>query len=180
MASSTVMEGVEGKRQPVRGHVITPYDKPAQPSPGTFEDSYRSLWPRMVRLAHLLLGSLALAEEIAQEAFVGLWRNIDAVDDLGAYVRRSVVNLSTNARQRRDRESNYVTQIREEFQAPPQVDETWRALAVLPVRQRAALVLRYYEDLSEQAIAEVLGCRPGTVKSLTSRGLARLREELES
>jgi RNA polymerase sigma factor (sigma-70 family) len=54
----------------------------------------------------------------------------------------------------------------------------WRRLQVLPDRQRAALVLRFYEDLSEQRIAEVLGCRPGTVKSLVSRGLQALRGEM--
>jgi len=56
--------------------------------------------------------------------------------------------------------------------------DMWRRLQVLPDRQRAALVLRFYEDLSEQRIAEVLGCRPGTVKSLVSRGLQALRGEM--
>ncbi len=59
-------------------------------------------------------------------------------------------------------------------------DEMWRALQLLPQRQRAAIVLRFYEDLSEAATAEVLHCPVGTVKSLVSRGLARLRSEVTS
>ncbi|HEX2039468.1 MAG TPA: sigma-70 family RNA polymerase sigma factor [Acidimicrobiales bacterium] len=58
------------------------------------------------------------------------------------------------------------------------MDETWDVLRRLPYRQRAVLVLRYYEDLSEAEIADVLDCRPGTVKSAANRALARLREEL--
>jgi RNA polymerase sigma factor (sigma-70 family) len=58
-------------------------------------------------------------------------------------------------------------------------DEMWRALSALPPRQRAVLVLRYYEDLSEQQIAEILGCRPGTVKSQASAALATLRGRLD-
>jgi RNA polymerase sigma factor (sigma-70 family) len=56
----------------------------------------------------------------------------------------------------------------------------WRALGRLSKRQRAAIVLRFYEDLSEFSVAEILGCRPGTVKSLVSRGLEKLREEMVS
>jgi RNA polymerase sigma factor (sigma-70 family) len=61
----------------------------------------------------------------------------------------------------------------------PPVDELRDALASLPMRQRAVLVLRFYEDMSEADIAATLGCRPGTVKSLSSRGLAALRQVIE-
>ena len=62
---------------------------------------------------------------------------------------------------------------------PAEADELFDALAALPSRQRAALVLRFYEDLSEADIAVALGCRPGTVKSLLHRGLAELRKVVE-
>ena len=145
----------------------------------TFDGTYRELWPGLVRLGHLLTGSRALGEELAQEAFVGLLRRPEPVDDPKAYLRRSIVNLATTARRRLSREQRYVSALREDVHLPPEVDETWRLLARLPARHRTVLVLRYYEDLSEAAIADVLGCRPGTVKTLASRGLTRLREEME-
>jgi RNA polymerase sigma factor (sigma-70 family) len=60
----------------------------------------------------------------------------------------------------------------------PELDETWGVLRRLPDRQRMAVVLRFYEDLSEAEIAELLGCRPGTVKSLIHRGLAKVKKEI--
>jgi RNA polymerase sigma factor (sigma-70 family) len=143
------------------------------------EDAYRSHWPGLVRLGHLLTGSRAAGEDLAQEAFVGLLRRTAPVDDPGAYLRRSVVNAALTARARRAREQRFAAGLREDVVLPPEVDETWRALSRLPARQRAVLVLRYYEDLSESDIAAALGCRPGTVKSLASRGLARLRKEID-
>jgi RNA polymerase sigma factor (sigma-70 family) len=132
----------------------------------------------MVRLAHLLVGSPHIAEELVQEAFVKVQRNWASALNPGAYLRTTVVNLCrsyhrTNAR-RRDRLEPVRT-----VHVDPEVDETWRALAVLNPRQRTALVLRYYEDLSIDDIAEVMNTRPGTVKSLIHRGLATLRENLD-
>ena len=143
-----------------------------------FEETYRALWPGLVRLGHLLCGSRALGEEVAQEAFLGLLRRGTPVDEPAAYLRRSVVNLSISARRRQGREQRYVAALREDVQLPPEADEMWQRLVRLPPRQRAVLVLRFYEDLSEAAIAEALGCRPGTVKSLSARGIARLRREM--
>jgi RNA polymerase sigma factor (sigma-70 family) len=149
------------------------------PPPAGLEDAYRSHWPGLVRLGHLLTGSRTAGEDLAQEAFVGLLRRSSPVDDAGAYLRRSVVNAALTARARRAREQRWAATQREDVQLPPEMDETWQALARLPARQRAVLVLRYYEDLSEAQIAAALACRPGTVKSLASRGLARLRKEID-
>jgi RNA polymerase sigma factor (sigma-70 family) len=146
----------------------------------TFDATYRAHWPALARLGHLLAGSRSLGEEVAQEAFLGLLRHGDRVQDPAAYLRPSVVNLSVNLRRRSRREREQLAACREEVLLPPEVDDTWRVLARLPARQRAVLVLRFYEDLSEADIAEVLGCRPGTVKSLGSHGLRALRKELES
>jgi RNA polymerase sigma factor (sigma-70 family) len=139
---------------------------------------YRAQWAGLVRLGRLLTGSQQLGEEVAQDAFLGLLRATRPIESPSAYLRRSVVNLAINAGKRRSREVAYLRRQREEVAAPPEFDETWQALVALPPRQRAVLVLRYYEDLSEQEIANVLGCRPGTVKSLASRALDHLREEL--
>jgi RNA polymerase sigma-70 factor (sigma-E family) len=143
-----------------------------------FDDLYRALWPRLVRLGHLLTGSEVSGQEVAQEAFVGLLRRADRVEQPASYLRRAVVNLAINVQRRTARERAYLAGLREPVQHPPEVDETWAVIATLPRRQRAVLVLRYYEDLPEADIAAVLGCRPGTVKSLASRALTRLRQEL--
>jgi RNA polymerase sigma-70 factor (sigma-E family) len=143
-----------------------------------------------VRLAYLLTGDRALAEDIVQDAFVRLAGRLVHLRDpgaFGAYLRRTVVNLSNSYFRRRKVERTYL-----ERTAPPPGSEgplwsdrpvedrtdLWRALGRLPQRQRAALVLRFYEDLPERRVAELLNCRPGTVKSLVARGLDTLRNEI--
>jgi RNA polymerase sigma factor (sigma-70 family) len=133
----------------------------------------------MVRLGRLLTGSQALGEDLAQEAFLGLLR-AGAVAAPEAYLRRSLVNLSINHGRRAARERAHLLTLREQQVAAPEIDEIWPLVLALPPRQRAVLVLRYYEDLSEAEIARVLGCRAGTVKSLASRALRRLRLEIDS
>lgn len=138
---------------------------------------YRQLHPPMVRLAHLLTGSNAVAEDLVQDAFVALHGALDRADNPAAYLRTTVVNrCRSHLRRRRLEDRHRAVELR--VATPPDVDETWQALARLPERRRVALVLRFYEDLAIEEIAEVMGCRPGTVKSLVHRGLASLREVL--
>jgi DNA-directed RNA polymerase specialized sigma24 family protein len=120
----------------------------------------------MVRLARFLTGSLEVAEELVQEAFVKLH-----------YLRTIVTNLSRGHLRRMRLERAFRPEVRIVLPAP-EIDETWAALCRLPFRQRAVLALRYYDDLSEAEIARVLGCRIGTVKSSHHRALATLRREL--
>ena len=102
---------------------------------------------------------------------------LSSVDNPAAYVRRIVVNLALQHLRRR--------RVEERVPVPPaavvwpaDIDETWAAIVRLPARQRVVLALRFYEDLSEPAIAALLGCPVGTVKSSLHRGLERLRKEL--
>jgi RNA polymerase sigma-70 factor (sigma-E family) len=138
---------------------------------------YRNRYADMVRLAFLLTGSSAEAEEIVQDAFVRVRRRIDRVDNPSAYLRTSVVNGCRNRYRR--------ILVERRHQPPAQgvaydrVDELSDALATLATRQRTVIVLRFYAGLSEAEIAKVLGCRPGTVKSLCHRGLAELRRVIE-
>jgi RNA polymerase sigma factor (sigma-70 family) len=144
-----------------------------------FESVYAEQWAPLVRLGRLLTGSGALGEELAQEAFIGLLNHGERVEYPAAYLRRSLTNAAMRSRRRAVREREYLAaHPPPTSELPAEVDETFARLAALPDRQRAVLVLRYYEDLSEAAIAEILGCRPGTVKSLAARGLDRLRKEL--
>lgn len=142
-----------------------------------FDAVYAASWGSIARFAHLVVGSREVGEELAQDAFLGLLRHFDRVDAPVAYLRRSVVNAATSHRRRAMRERSATAAVREHVD-PPELDETRALLARLPPRQRAVLVLRFYEDLPEADIAAVLGCRPGTVKSLCSRGLGRLRKDL--
>jgi len=143
--------------------------------------------PDGIRLAYLLTGDRAVAEDLMQEAFVRFVGRLHSLRDPGAfdaYLRRTVVNLSKNHFRRRALErSDLERQARQPRPVHEERDiseyEAMRsALLGLPVRQRAAIVLRYYEDLSEAQIAELLQCRPGTVKSLLSRGLEAMRTEI--
>lgn len=148
--------------------------------PVGFEELYREWFVPLVRVAALLTGSAALAEEIVQEAFVRCRGALDEVDKPAAYLRTAVVNGCRSHHRRRILALGLAPRIGTLSEASePEMHELADVLRLLPVRQRTVLVLRYYADLSEAEIAEVLGCRPGTVKSLSHRGLRRLRELME-
>jgi len=146
----------------------------------SFEEVFVTEYQPMVRLAYLLVDSGAVAEELVQEAFIRLHRRWDRVDAPGAYLRTTVVNLCRNEQRRRGRERRARDRDRADDAAVGLgADELLDAVAKLPAKRRAAVVLRYYEDLPEREIAEILGVRPGTVKSLLHRGLRELRTALD-
>jgi RNA polymerase sigma-70 factor (sigma-E family) len=136
----------------------------------------------LVRLAILLVGDRASAEDVVQDAFLGLYRRWDRLPDTSAplaYVRVSVLNGCRTALRRRSRArqaSSFTEPPAESAEARALLSEEQRAVAGalrrLPERQREALVLRYYLELSEEEIARTMGISRGTVKSATSRGLA--------
>jgi RNA polymerase sigma-70 factor (sigma-E family) len=143
-----------------------------------FEAHYSGL----VRLATLLNGRQDVAEDLVQEAFVRSVHKLSSLPEhaIGSYLRSTVVNLWKNhirrlAAERRRGAEPIMPGAATTLETR---DELWRAVTQLPRRQRACLVLRYYEDLSERETASLLGCTVGTVKSQTSRALRRLREEV--
>jgi RNA polymerase sigma-70 factor (sigma-E family) len=152
---------------------------------GRLGELYAAHAPDATRLAYLLTGDRALAEDLVHEAFVrlfGRFRDLRNPDAFASYLRTAVVNLARSHFRRRKVERVYLER---EGRRPDPVpaeaggrQEMWDALQRLRPRQRAAIVLRYYEDLTEAQAAEILGCAVGTVKSLVSRGIDRLREEL--
>ena len=154
---------------------------------GVLSELYVAYAPDGIRLAFLLTGDRALAEDLVQDAFVrlvGRLRHLREPNAFWTYLRRTIVNLATSHFRHRRVERAYL----ERLVAAPvtstndndELDEAMhRVLLGLPQRQRAAIVLRFYEDLSDAQTAAVLGCSPGTVRSLTSRGMTTLREELE-
>ena len=154
---------------------------------GSLGDLYVRHAPEGIRLAFLLTGDRALAEDLVQEAFARLIGRLRHLRDPGAfspYLRRTVVNLATSHFRRRQVERAYLERVGDipavEANPNQELDETMhQALLRLPERQRAAIVLRFYEDLSDVQTAEVLRCSRGTVRSLVSRGMTTLRSELE-
>ncbi|GAA4025674.1 SigE family RNA polymerase sigma factor [Streptomyces sp. NBC_01352] len=149
-----------------------------------FQEFVRARWSRLVRTAYLLTGDVHHAEDLTQTALAKAyrsWRRVSRSDSPEAYVRRMLVSCNSDRfRKRRVRESLTAappeTAGRDE--AVSRVDERGvllGALAGLPPKQRAVIVMRYWEDLSEAEVAEMLGCSPGTVKSQASKGLAKLR-----
>ncbi len=141
---------------------------------------FRSSYVPMVRLATFLVGRSEVAEELVQDAFVRVAPKLSYVEAPAAYLRVAVVNAcrSWQCKQGRERSALSVLAGDREQMVSDRPCELTDALARLRQRQRAAIVLRYWEDLPEAEIAELLGCRPGTVKSLLSRGLAALHHEL--
>jgi RNA polymerase sigma-70 factor (sigma-E family) len=149
-----------------------------------FQEFVRARWSHLVRTAYLLTGDTHHAEDLTQTALAKAyrsWRRVARADSPEAYVRRMLVSCNSD-RFRKRRVAEALTA------APPDVagrDEGYAgvdergaligALAQLPPKQRAVVVMRYWEDLSESEVADVLGCSVGTVKSQASKGLAKLR-----
>lgn len=149
---------------------------PAQPEP-SFIELYHECFGSMVRLAFALTGSKALAEDVVQDSFVRVHTHWSRVQHPKAYLRTSVVNACKSAHRRQARERARTLRVVEPVELG--ADELFDALERLPYRQRAAIVLRFYEGLPEADIAHLLGCRVGTVASLVHRGLAELRRVIE-
>jgi RNA polymerase sigma-70 factor (sigma-E family) len=160
------------------------------PEAGGVAELYERHAPAAGRLAYLLTGDRGLAEDLVQEAFVrvvGRFRHLRVPDAFEAYLRRTIVNLHTSQLRRRRIERAYLARERGSVRPDPPVEpdvgsreELWQALRALPPRQRAAVVLRYYEDLSERETATVLGCSPAAAKSLVARAMETLRAEMGS
>ena len=137
---------------------------------------YHERWVTLTRLAFVLTGDRAVAEDLVQDVFVrarGRWAQID---EPAAYLRTAVVNATRDWARRAA-----VAERHRPRSAPPAVDhpdEVWDALARLDHRRRAAIVLRFYDDLPDAEIAALLHCRPATVRTLVHRGLRDLRREL--
>jgi RNA polymerase sigma-70 factor (sigma-E family) len=156
-----------------------------------FEEFAEARLPALLRYAAVLTGDRELARDVVQEVLVRAlvrWRRIDGLDEPYGYVRSMVTNEYLSLRRRRRVRTVALTYEALDGPTAPALpdqagqlgerDELWRQLAVLPRKQRAVIVLRYYEELSDQEIADVLGCRPGTVRGYAARALATLRVKL--
>jgi RNA polymerase sigma-70 factor (sigma-E family) len=154
----------------------------------TFEEFAAARLPAVLKFAAVLTGDRGLAEDVVQEVLaraIARWQTISRLDCPEAYVRRMIVNEYLSWRRRSWR--LVLAGAGTDIASRPTPDHAARyaerdaicaELAKLPLRQRAVLVLRYYEGLSDVEIAEVLGCRPATVRGYACRALAALRVEM--
>jgi RNA polymerase sigma-70 factor (sigma-E family) len=152
-----------------------------------FADFVQARTPSLLSTAYLLTRDRHRAEELVQDVLVSLypqWQRVLEADSELAYVRRALVNRFINLRRKRSSSSEVFTGAVLDYAVGTDFashladrDQLRRALDLLPDRQRVALVLRYFHDLSDEQTADILQCRLGTVRSLVSRALATLRSD---
>ena len=154
----------------------------------SFEEYVTARGDALLRFAYVLSGDAYLAEDLVQEVLArvhGRWHRMAAVEQPDAYLRTAIVRQFLSWRRRRASREAPMAALPERPTGADSAtrqaarDEMWRLLTALPRKQRAVLVLRFYEDLPDESIAAVLGCRQTTVRVHASRGLARLRERLQ-
>jgi RNA polymerase sigma-70 factor (sigma-E family) len=152
---------------------------------GRLDALYAQHAPGALRFATILTGDPDLAQDFVQDAFVrlyGRWHDLRSADAIGAYVRRTIVNLHYSKLRRLKLERAHQKRTQEVGAAEiPDIgthDELRVALLKLPVRQRAALALRFYEDLTDRQTADALGCSVRAARSLVARAMESLRTEL--
>jgi RNA polymerase sigma-70 factor (sigma-E family) len=182
--------------------VVAAAAPPAEHPPGAGEGAeaavgalYQATALDLIRLAYVIVGDRATAEDVVQEAFCGLYRHWDRLDGAGAasyYVRASVLNGCRSVLRRRAVRRKGMAEVRRQSLADRSLaasaeavvlggeehEEVIRALGRLPHRQREALLLRFYFDLPDDQIARVMGVRPGTVRSTAHRALEALGRAL--
>jgi RNA polymerase sigma-70 factor (sigma-E family) len=152
-----------------------------QPATNELEALYRANHEQLVRFAHVLTGDRSRAEELTQDAFVRIAPRLDQLDNPAGYLRTVLVNLCRDDGRRTTRARSHPVppdRVAPEPPIPPTSTAVWDALQALPDRQRIAVTLRFYLDLPDDEIAQVLGSRRGTVRSLVHRALATLKEAI--
>ena len=162
------------------GEAITSDSALPETAASDFTAFYEQQFTQAARFAWLLVRSSAVAEDLAQEAFVALSLRFEQIDNPRGFVHRVVVNQARNWQRDQRRQTLKLARLSREYGplTPPDV-ELFDLVGTLPYRQRVVIVTRYWLGLSEAEIATVLDCRPGTVKSLASRALVRLRMEID-
>ncbi|GIG57822.1 RNA polymerase sigma factor [Longispora fulva] len=151
-----------------------------------FRDFVAARSPALLRTAYLLVGDWHRAEDLLQTSLTKTylaWRRLGEIDAVEPYVRKVLVNTATSWWRRRwlgERPADVLPEVAGPDESDDLVarDALWRQVRLLPTRQRAVLVLRYYEDQTEAETARLLGVSVGTVKSQTSRALGTLRGRL--
>ncbi|GAA1630694.1 SigE family RNA polymerase sigma factor [Kribbella alba] len=154
-----------------------------------FEEYASARGQELVRLGFTVSGDYQRAEDLAQIALMQAfraWRKVQKADDPHTYVRRILINSYLSMTRRRSFTEAPAAEIDSEHTVPDPAtdivnsDDLWRALATLSARERVVLVLRYYQDMDDRTIADLLGIKPSSVRATASRALAALRKTRQS
>jgi RNA polymerase sigma-70 factor (sigma-E family) len=156
----------------------------SETDPEEFEAFFRAVWARLFRIVSFAAGDAQVAEDALQVATTRAcrrWSRVKRMDSPEAYIRKIAMNEVLATRRRAASRSRVADPVLlpggdSLVHGLEERDALWSAVLSLPPRQRAVVVLRYYEGLSESEIAETLDCRPGTVKSQASAAMTRLRQ----
>lgn len=152
----------------------------------SWESVFEAEYSELVRFCALLTGSRDVAEDLAQDCFVRIAPHLEKLEEAKAkyYLRRTAVNTWRSRVRRlsleRRKARTHALPVSDPHEAIDNSDLITRALVTLPARQRACLILKYYDDMSDSQAAFALGVSVGTIKSQCSRGLGRLRKEIEN
>ena len=152
--------------------------RPPVDAPTAFAAFYARELDGQVRRAFLLLGSNEVANDVVHDAFVAVYRRWDDIDEPGPYLNRVVLNGCRDVARQRSRHLRALQRIVDQSDAQDQPDILDDILHSLPFNHRAAIVLRYYAQLSLAEIADSLGARPGSVGPWIDRGLKKMRRAL--
>jgi RNA polymerase sigma factor (sigma-70 family) len=149
-------------------------------TPTDVDHFYRSHRTDAVRWAVALVGDRAVAEELAQDALIAVSGRLGGLDNPTGYLRRTVVNRAASWHRSNAREQRRIHRAAagQPTSYSTETHEMLGALATLPYKQRAAVALRFWDDWTDEQIAEALGCAPTSVRVLVHRGLATLKQEI--
>lgn len=153
--------------------------RPGPLTDSLFDQLYRRERVGLVRLALLITGSTATAEDVVQESFLRLRTTSTELTDPLRYLRRIVLNEARRVLRRREIERRHRV-ADPGIVLPPELDEMWHLLGELSEKRRVALVLRYYEDLPFSEVARLMDCGESTARSLVHRGLRSLMRMLNA
>jgi RNA polymerase sigma-70 factor (sigma-E family) len=170
---ATLVSAYDAHDAPLLGECVRDDEREA------FDEFVRARLPALLRFGRALTGSSAAGADLVQDALertMMAWARLESRGDPEGYVRRVMVNRNISIWRKFGRE-HASAEIYDSGHEDHHFDhDLWAALGTLPPRQRAVIVLRYYEDQSEADIARILGCSQGTVKSQASKALAKLRQ----
>ncbi len=159
---------------------LTQLDEGSKSSEVPFSVFYEKQYEKMLRLAYLMLGKVELSEDVAQESFLKMHKRWHLIENPDAYIKRVVINACNSHFRKSFREKTALNRMKSiDLESEPTSLDFMHSLNKLNKKQKAAVILKYYFDLSEKEVATVLKLKQGTASSLIHRGVESLRASIE-